>query len=75
MPAPASVADFVAVVKKSGLVADDKLRTEVEQLSAGPARPATADQMALALIRAGLLTKFQAKQLKLGRFKRFTIAG
>jgi serine/threonine protein kinase len=75
MPAPASVADFVAVVKKSGLVADDRLRTEVEQITAVIPRPSTADQMAVALVRAGLITRFQARQLKAGRYKRFTLAG
>jgi serine/threonine protein kinase len=75
MPAPASVADFVAVVKKSGLVADDRLRTEVEHITAGTPRPATADQMAVALVRAGLITRFQARQLKAGRYKRFNLAG
>src|SRR5579883_3278130 len=75
MPAPASVADFVAVVRKSGLVPDDKLRPEVERLAGAAGAPATPDQLAQGLVRAGVLTKFQARQLKLGRYKRFVIAG
>ena len=75
MPPPASAADFVAVVRKSGLVTDDRLNPEVDRLASGPAAPTTPDQMAAALVRAGLLTRFQARQLKLGRYKRFTIAG
>src|SRR5437763_12829808 len=35
--------------------------------------PQAIDPFAAALVRDGLLTFFQAKQLKLGRYKRFTI--
>ncbi len=35
--------------------------------------PHTVDQAAAALVRDAQLTFFQAKQLKLGRYKRFTI--
>lgn len=71
MPAPATVDEFLDVVRKSGLVPADRLDEASERLS--PA--ATPDQLAAALIRAGLLTRFQAKQLKHGRYKRFEIAG
>ncbi|MFO0852260.1 MAG: serine/threonine-protein kinase [Gemmataceae bacterium] len=71
MPAPATVDEFLDVVRKSGLVPADRLDETSERLS--PA--ATPDQVAAALIRAGLLTRFQAKQLKHGRYKRFEIAG
>jgi serine/threonine protein kinase len=75
MPAPANVAEFIDVVRKSGLITDDRLNTELARLRASPATTYSIDQLASALIQAGLLTRFQAKQIKIGRYKRFEIAG
>ena len=75
MPAPATVADLVDLIRKSGLVPEDRLQEEVDRLAASGAAPKTVDQLAQSLVRAGLLTRFQAKQLKIGRYKRFEIAG
>lgn len=69
MPAPATVAEFVDLVRRSGLVPATKLDALLRR--AQP--PASADQAASALVRDGLLTFFQAKQLRQGRYKRFTI--
>ncbi|OWK44996.1 serine/threonine protein kinase [Fimbriiglobus ruber] len=73
MPAPATVAEFIDVVRKSGLVPDDQFDAQLTRF--GPAPSATVDQFAQAMVRNGLLTRFQTKQLKLGRYKRFEIAG
>lgn len=75
MPAPANVAEFIDVVRKSGLITDDRLNTELARLRAAPSTPYSIDQLANALIQSGLLTRFQAKQIKIGRYKRFEIAG
>ena len=75
MRAPASVVDFIDVVRKSGLIPNDRLQVELSQFEAATASPATTDRFASALVRAALLTRFQAQQLKLGRYKRFEIAG
>jgi serine/threonine protein kinase len=75
MPAPSNVAEFLDVVRRSGIVPADALQAEVTKLKSDPAPPQTVDQTAVALIRDGVLTKFQAKQMKLGRYKRFEIAG
>ncbi len=75
MPAPANVAEFIDVVRKSGLITDDRLNTELARLRAAPSTPYSIDQLANSLIQAGLLTRFQAKQIKIGRYKRFEIAG
>jgi serine/threonine protein kinase len=72
MPVPATVPEFVDVVRRSGLVEDGRLQPELDRLAA--AEPVNIDLVAVALVRAGLLTKFQARQLKLGRYKRFMIA-
>jgi serine/threonine protein kinase len=75
MPAPTNATEFLEVVRKSGLVPDDQLQTQFARLRTPAATPQTIDQLAAALIRDGLLTRFQAKQIKIGRYKRFEIAG
>jgi serine/threonine protein kinase len=73
MPPPASTIDYLDVVRKSGLVPAERLNTLVKLL---PNDDAThIDRVSDQLIRAGLLTFFQAKQLKQGRYKRFQLAG
>ncbi len=71
MPAPATAADFLEMVRKSGLVPEEKLSSAVQRLRS--AQPGI-DLVASALIQAGLLTRFQVKQVKQGRYKRFTLA-
>src|SRR6516165_10878350 len=72
MPAPTTVEDLWSLVWKSGLV-------EVEQLTAysqnlqGPDAPDSPQELALRLIYDGLLTRFQAGQLLLGRWQGFTL--
>ena len=75
MPTPATVGEFIEVIRKSGLIPDAQLQSELTRLKEAPATPQNVDQLAQALVRDGVLTKFQAKQLKLGRHKRFEIAG
>lgn len=72
MPAPATVADLVELIRKSGLIPEDRLREEVDRLPT--VNPPSVDHFAQSLVRAGLLTRFQAKQLKIGRYKRFDVA-
>ena len=72
MPAPATVPDFLELVRKGGLVPDKKLDDLLGRHRA-TGTPQTIDQAAAALVRDAQLTFFQAKQLKLGRYKRFTI--
>ncbi len=67
MPPPANASEFLDVVRKSGLVPKERIG-----LAAGDA---STDQIAARLIRDGLITKFQAKQLKAGRYRRFEVAG
>ncbi|MCI0705606.1 MAG: protein kinase [Planctomycetia bacterium] len=73
MPAPASVAEFLELVRKSGLIPEPKLDEHLSRLRASGTFPQLMDHAANQLVRDGLLTFFQAKQLKLGRYKRFTI--
>src|ERR1041385_8357586 len=73
MPAPATVSEFVELVRKSGLLPDPKLDELLARLRASGTMPQSIDQLAAILVRESLLTFFQGKQLKLGRYKRFTI--
>ncbi len=72
MPAPATVPEFVELVRKSGLVVADKL-DELLVRHRNTGVPQTADQAATHLVHDALLTNFQSKQIRLGRYKRFTI--
>ncbi len=72
MGSPASVDDFLDLVRKSGLVTNDRLDDALAQMKSSESG---IDHLATTLVQAGLLTKFQAKQVKQGRYKRFTLAG
>jgi serine/threonine protein kinase len=72
MPAPASTSDFLDLVRKSGLVAADRLAPVLRKFPDPDDAPVR--QLADELVRAGLLTFFQAKQIQQGRYKRFQIA-
>jgi serine/threonine protein kinase len=73
MPAPATVPELLDILRKSGLVPSEKLDSVLEKHQAAGTYPHTVDQFANLLVREALLTFFQAKQLRLGRYKRFTI--
>jgi len=63
MPAPVTTHDFLDICRKSGVVEENNL-SEISGHSASSPMAA-----AKALIRAGVLTKFQAGQLLAGKYK------
>ncbi len=71
MAAPTSTAEFLDLVRKSGVLDDARL----DALAADPTLPAVPAALARRLIRGGLLTEFQAKNLLVGKFRRLVIAG
>src|SRR6266446_1045005 len=73
MPAPTTVTEFVDLVRRSGLLPDAKLDELIDRHRTQGTLAQTIDPFAAILVRESLLTFFQAKQLKLGRYKRFTI--
>ncbi len=73
MPAPQTVADFVELTRKSGVVDASSLDTVVDHSRTGPHSPADPKQLAGHLVRHGLLTIFQAEQLLRGRWRGFNI--
>src|SRR4029078_7187058 len=73
MPAPASATEFIDLVRRSQLLSEAKLDEVLTRHRLGGTLPGSVDQLANLLVREGQITFFQAKQLKLGRYKRFTI--
>jgi len=73
MPAPTTLPEFLDLVRRSSLLPDAKLDEVIERHRIHGTLPPTIDPFAALLVRESLLTFFQAKQLKLGRYKRFTI--
>jgi serine/threonine protein kinase len=73
MPAPTTVPEFLDLVRRSGLIPELKLDELLERQRSAGTLPQAIDPIATLLVRESLLTFFQAKQLKLGRYKRFTI--
>src|SRR5262249_48623525 len=59
--------------QKSGILDVNRLSAYVQQLRVQNALPSETSKLAGAMVRDGLLTFFQAEQLLLGKWKRFTI--
>ena len=70
MAVPAVVGDFLAVVRKSGLIEERKLLEVFPDPGSVPEDP---QKIAAILLRSGLLTQFQAKQLLIGKFRGFML--
>ncbi len=73
MPSPASAAEFLDLVRKSGVLDEKRLDAHVDKLRAAKTLPSEAGKLAGVLVRDGLLTHFQAEQIMLGKWRRFTI--
>jgi serine/threonine protein kinase len=73
MPAPATVSEFLDLVRKSALADETKLTTCLDQLQESGSLPSAPEDLAGVLVRDGVLTYFQAEQILLGKWRRFTI--
>jgi serine/threonine protein kinase len=73
MPAPTTIDEFLDLVRKSGVVEDKRLDAYLTRLRAGNTPPTVPAQFAGLLVRDGVLTHFQAEQVLLGKWRRFTI--
>lgn len=73
MPAPATVDEFIELVRKSGVVDESKLNNYLSKQSESGATPTDPSKYAGKLVRDAILTYFQAEQLLQGKWKRFTI--
>jgi serine/threonine protein kinase len=73
MPAPVNAAEFLDLVKRSGVVDETKLKDYVQRLTERSAIPSELPKLAGLLVRDAILTYFQAEQILQGKYKRFTI--
>jgi hypothetical protein len=65
---------LVELVRKSGLIEQDRLDTYVERRRALGALPSDPKELATVLIRDGFLTNFQAEELLQGKYRGFTLS-
>jgi serine/threonine protein kinase len=73
MASPASTAEFLDLVRKSGVLDEKRLDAHLDRLRTGGGLPNEPGKIAGFLVRDGLLTQFQAEQIMLGKWRRFTI--
>jgi serine/threonine protein kinase len=69
MSAPSSVEELIQLIRKSGMVEDDRLNSYL----GGKPLPADAREAADQMVQDGLLTYFQTEQFLLGKWRGFTI--
>ena len=75
MPAPATIDDFLDLVRKSNQVDTGRLEAYLEQQRQGDTLPPDPRKLAALLVRDGLMTNFQAEQLLQGKYKGFNLGG
>src|SRR5262245_17216869 len=73
MAAPATIPEFIDLIRKSGVVDDRRLDQYVEKLRAAGTMPADSGKLAGLMVHDGVLTHFQAEQILMGRWRRFSI--
>jgi serine/threonine protein kinase len=73
MSVPNSVEEFVQLVRKSGMVDEEKLSAYLERREFARGLPADVREFADDMIRDGILTNFQSEQTLLGKWRGFTI--
>ena len=75
MQAPTTAEQFLELVKKSTVVNTADLDEFALCWRAAPEWTGTAGELADAMVRDGLLSRFQAKQLLQGRHRNFILSG
>ncbi len=75
MSAPSTVDQFLDLAGRSGLLDPEGLRAYLQRLRDGGAGPAAPRALADALVRDGLLTRFQVEQLLQGKWRNFVLSG
>ncbi len=73
MAAPATIEEFLDLIRKSGVADSKQLEPHVQKLRAAGGVPTEPAKFAGILIRDGFLTHFQAEHLLQGKWRRFTI--
>ncbi len=75
MPAPSTSEEYLELVRKSDLLATGRIDEYVKRRIEGQSLPPEPLKLAQAMIIDGLLTKYQAEQLLMGRWRNFILAG
>src|SRR5262245_24897619 len=73
MPAPTTIDEFLEVARKSGVIDDKRLAAHLDKLRAAGQLPSDPRDLAVQLVRDGVLTQFQAEQFLQGKWRRFTL--
>ncbi len=75
MPAVTTTEQLLGIVQKSELATREQLDAFVEKLRQDGPLPRNPRDLATAMVRGGLITQFQAKQLLQGKWRGFFILG
>ena len=75
MAAPTTTGELMDLVRKCGLVEGPRIDDFAERRKVAQAPATETIRLAQALVVDGLLTKYQAEQLLMGRWRNFVIAG
>jgi serine/threonine protein kinase len=73
MAAPATTEEFIDLVRRSGVSDEKRLDAYTQQLRSASNLPDSPGKAAGLLVQEGLLTHFQAEQILMGKWRRFTI--
>jgi eukaryotic-like serine/threonine-protein kinase len=75
MPVPVNREEFLDLVRKSGVLEEERLKTFAQSLHDSGTALDQPQDLASRMVRDGLLTHFQAKQILQGKWRRFLISG
>jgi hypothetical protein len=75
MPAPSTADQFLDLVSKSGLIDPQSLQAYLQRLGAAGTLPEAPQVLADAMVRDGLLTRFQVDQFLRGKWRNFILCG
>lgn len=75
MPPPGTIEKYVELIGKTGLISEDRLALTVSKIVARPHPPQSLDEFSQACVEEGLLTTFQSRQIRFGRYKKFILNG
>jgi eukaryotic-like serine/threonine-protein kinase len=73
MSMPSSVEELIQLIRKSGMIDEQKLSTYLERREFTRGLPSDPREFADDMIRDGVITYFQAEQFLLGKWRGFTI--
>ena len=73
MSVPTSVQELLQLIRKSGMVDENKLNAYLHRRQSGRGLPADPREATDALVADGILTTFQSEQFLLGKWRGFTV--